>query len=226
MKTVANKIGRVLGIAFLLQFITSFSSGSFIKPLWFVEDDIQATMLNIAENPNLLRLNILLDMLTALGVIFLGAMLFVTLRKQSEKVALVGLGFYILEAGLLATSQLASFSLLGLSMKYASTGQPDTLPVLANLALESMDYIGGTLHMLAFCPGAILFYALLYKSRLVPRGLSLWGLVTIVPPLVGILAMVFNAKFPFAFFIPYVPFELVLGIWILIKGIPESNPAT
>ncbi len=226
MKTTANKISRVLGIGFLLQFITSFSSGSIIKPLWFVEDDIKATMLKIAENPNLLRLNILLDMLTALGIIFLGAMLFVTLRKQGEKVALVGLGFYILEAGLLATSQLASFSLLGLSLQFASTGQPDTIPVLANLALNAMDYVGGTLHMLAFCPGAILFYALLYKSRLVPRGLSLWGLVTIVPPLVGILAMVFNAEFPFAFFIPYVPFELVLGIWILIKGIPESSLAT
>lgn len=225
MKTTANKVSRVLGIAFLFQFLTSFSSGTFIKPLWFVEDDIHATMLKIAESPNLLRLNILLDMLTALGVIFLGATLFITLRKLSEKVALVGLGFYILEAGLLATSQLASFSLLRLSLQFASTGQAETIPVLANLALESMDYVGGTLHMLAFCPGAILFYALLYKSRLVPRGLSLWGLVTIVPPLVGILAMVFNAEFPFAFFIPYVPFELVMGIWILIKGIPEISQA-
>jgi hypothetical protein len=83
-----NKVSRVLGLAFLLQFITSVSSGSFIRPLWLVPDDIRATMLKIAENPNLLRVNILVDMLTALGVIFLGAILFITLRKQNEKIAL------------------------------------------------------------------------------------------------------------------------------------------
>jgi len=34
MKTTANKISRVLGVPFLLQFITSLSNGSIIKPLW------------------------------------------------------------------------------------------------------------------------------------------------------------------------------------------------
>ena len=56
-------------------------------------------MRNITENPWLIRANILMDMFTALGVIFLGAVLFTTLRKQNEKIALVAFGFYILEAG-------------------------------------------------------------------------------------------------------------------------------
>jgi hypothetical protein len=46
-----DKVSRVLGVAFLLQFITSVSSGSFIRPLWLVPDDIRATMLKIVENP-------------------------------------------------------------------------------------------------------------------------------------------------------------------------------
>jgi len=72
-----NKVSRVLGAAFLLQFITSFFlSGVLLKPLWLVPGDIGATMLKIAENPAVLQANIFVDMLTALGVIFLGAMLF------------------------------------------------------------------------------------------------------------------------------------------------------
>jgi hypothetical protein len=168
-----------------------------------------------------LQANILVDMLTALGVIFLGAMLFVTLRRQNEKIALAALGFCILEAGLLACSRMATFALLRFSQEFAVTGQPEFLLTFGNLALESMDFLGDTLHMLAFCTGGILFYFLLYKSRLVPRGFSLWGLITILPVPAGILTAMFNYDLPFVVFLPYFPFEFVIGVWILIKGIPE-----
>lgn len=216
-----NKVSRVLGLAFLLQFITSVSSGSVIRPLWLVADNIRATMLKIAENPAVLRVNILVDMLTALGVIFLGAILFATLRKQSEKIALTALGFYILEGALLAGSRIGTFSLLQFSQEYASTGQPETLLIFGKIALETMDYVGDALHVLAFCLGAILFYVLLYQSKVVPRWLSLWGLITVIPVLAGTLTALFDLHLPFIFFLPYFPFELVIGIWILIKGIPK-----
>ena len=218
-----NKVSRVLGVAFLLQFITSVSSGSFLRPVWLVAGDISATMLKVAESPGLFRINILLDMLTALGVIFLGAVLFVTLRKQNGTVALVALGFYVLEAGLLAASKMATFSLLGISQEFANTGGPDYLLTLGNLALESMDFLGDTLHVLAFCLGAILFYALFYKSRVIPRGLSLWGLITVFPVLAGTLTAMFGYDLPFVLFLPYFPFEFVIAVWILVKGVPEAR---
>lgn len=224
MMTTKNNKTKVLGIAFLVQFITSFSSGVFIKPLWFVPENISETMLKIAEKPWLLQANILVDMLTALGIIFLGAILFVTLKKQNEKIALVALGLYILEAGLLAASRMATFSLLHFSQEYVSGGQPDSLLPFGSLALESMDYVGNTLHMLAFCLGAILFYTLLYQSGVVPHWLSLWGLITVLPLLAGTVTAVFDYNLPFALFLPYVPFEFVIAVWILVKGIPETRP--
>jgi hypothetical protein len=218
-----NKTSRILGLAFLLQFITSFSSGIFIKPLWLVPENMAATMLKIAENPNVLRANILVDMLTALGVIFLGAVLFVSLKKYNEKLALTALGFYILEGALLAASRMATFSLLRLSQEFVSAGQPENFLTFGNLALEAMDYVGDTLHMLAFCLGAILFYYLLDQSRIVPRWLSLWGLITVLPLLVGTLTAIFEVDLPFILFVPYVPFELVIGVWILAKGSPKNR---
>jgi len=215
---IVNKTSRILGVAFLLQFVTSFSSGAFLKQAWFVPGNIGETMLKIADHPWLMRTTILLDMLTALGVIFLGAILFLTLRKQNEKIALVALGFYILEAALIAASRLAAFSLLRISQEYAAAANP-ALQTMGQVAYESMEFVGSTLLMLAFCPGGILFYYLLYKSGIVPRVLSLWGLITVFPMLIGTLTQIFGYSIPFIFYVPYVPFELVIAIWILVKGI-------
>jgi hypothetical protein len=217
MDTV-NKTSRVLGVAFLLQFMTSFISGAILKQAWFVPGNISETMLKIANNPFLMRTTILLDMLTALGVIFLGAMLYVTLRKQNEKMALVALGFYFLEAALLAVSRTEAFSLIRISQEYAAAATP-TLQIMGQLAYESMDFVGNTLHMLAFCLGGILFYYLLYKSRVVPVALSLWGLIATFPMLIGTLTQIFGYTIPFYFYLPYVPFELVIAFLILVKGI-------
>jgi hypothetical protein len=218
-----NKTSRVLGVAFLLQFITSFGNGVFLKPVWFVEGDIGATMVKIAQNPWLMRTSILLDMLTVLGVIFLGAVLFTTLRKQNEKLALTALGFYILEGALLAASRAEAFSLLRLGQEYVAGGQPAALLLMGQVAYDVMEFVGGTLHMLAFCLGGILFYFLLYKSRAVPAALSLWGLITTFPMLIGTITQIFGYAIPFIFYVPYVPFEFVIGIWILVKGIWDSS---
>ena len=94
----------------------------------------------------------------------------------------------------------------------------------AATAVEAMDFTGETLHMVAFCLGAGLFYALLDRARLVPRVLSLWGLITVPLLLPGTLATVFTSDVPtilLAPFVLYVPFEFVVGLWILVKGIPE-----
>jgi hypothetical protein len=221
MNTV-NKTSRVLGVAFLLQAITSLTSGLILKQALIVPGNISESMINIANNAWLMRANILGEMITALGIIFLGVILFLTLRKQNEKMALVALGFYILEAVLLAASRMAAFSLLRISQEYVTAGHPAYLQTIGNLAFESMDF-GYTLLMSAFCPGGILFYYLLYKSGIIPRVLSLWGLITVFPCLIGTLSAIFGYKLPFAVYLPYVPFEFAVGVWILVKGIRDSS---
>jgi hypothetical protein len=220
MNTV-NKTSRILGLAFLLQFITSFASAMFLRATWYVPGNMSETLIKIANNPLTLRVNILFDMLTALGVIFLGSMLFITLRRQNEKMALTALGFYILEAALLATSRLATFSLLRLSQEYAAAGHAADLTLLGQIAFDSMDFVGSGLHMLGFCLGGLLFYYLLDKARIVPRVLSLWGLIAVLPFVIGAPLAVMGYEVPMAFYLPYIPFELVIGSWILVKGIPE-----
>ena len=54
--------------------------------------------------------------------------------------ALTGLGFYILEAVLLAVSRMEAFSLLRISQEYVAAGNPVYLQTMGNLAFESMNF--------------------------------------------------------------------------------------
>jgi hypothetical protein len=51
--------------------------------------------------------------------------------------------------------------------------------------------------------------------------MSLWGLITVLPMLVGTVTQIFGYTIPFAFYLPYVPFEFVIGLWILVKGLKD-----
>ena len=219
-----KKTSIVLGIAFLLEVITNIINGMALRPTLITTGNIIESMTNIANNVWLMKAYILVDMITALGVVFLGAVLFIVLKKKNEIIALVALGFFVIAAALLAVSRMEAFSLLRISQEYIVAGQPDYLQMLGNLSVESMDFAGGTLHTLVFSIGAILFYYLFYKSRAVPRILSLWGLITVPLVLIGTLSKVLGYEVPFFVYLSilYVPFECVIGIWILVKGINKE----
>ncbi|MEJ2013868.1 MAG: hypothetical protein P8X64_16800 [Anaerolineales bacterium] len=43
--------------------------------------------------------------------------------------------------------------------------------------------------------------------------------VTLLPLVIGTLTAIFSYELPFVLFVPYVPFEFVISIWILMKGV-------
>jgi hypothetical protein len=217
-----KKTSIVLGIAFLLELITNVVNGMVLRPALITTGNITESMTNIANNVWLMKTYILVDMITALGIVFLGTVLFIVLKKKNEIIALVALGFYVISAALLAVSRMEAFYLLRISQEYIVAGQPDYLQMLGNLSVESMDFAGSALHTLVFSIGAILFYYLFYKSRAVPRILSLWGLITVPLVLIGTLSTVFGYEVPFYVYLLYVPFEFVIGIWVLAKGINKE----
>lgn len=219
MQTV--KKSRILGIAFLIQAVFSLVGNAvFLNPLT-KSGDIHQVLVNIAANPLQVRIGVLFEMITALGVIFLGVMLYLYGRKENEWMALTGMCFYILEGALLAASKLNGLVLLDISRIYMETGNPAHLASVASALVGSMNY-NYTLSMLAFSAGAPFLYYLMYRARVVPSWMSLWGLITaICPCLVATVAVLMGITVPFAFYLPYAPFEFMIGIWILIKGVNQ-----
>lgn len=182
--------------------------------------DLPKTMHLFADHAILVQAGIIGDLITAVGIIVLAALLHALVAERRKPLAHIALGLYILEASLLAVSKFAVFVLLKISQEYTANGDR-SLEAMARLALEAERFIY-KMHIVPFGLGAILFYFLLHRSNAVPRWLSLWGLTTVPFVLCGAVWSAFGNSVPvvlLALAVLYVPFEFVAGIFILIKGI-------
>jgi hypothetical protein len=213
---------RLLGIAFLLQAVASAVSGLVLLQPLIVSGNIVDSMTNIANNALQMRASIVVEMITAIGIVMLGSLLFVTLKVRNGKIALVALGLYLMEAALLAASRIPAFSLLRTSQESVIAGHPAYMQALGNLFYESQSF-GYDLHMLPFALGATLFYYLFFRSGFLPRVLSLWGLIAAPLALIGILFALLGYDVPIVVFLPNLPFELTMGVWLIVKGIRDGS---
>jgi uncharacterized protein DUF4386 len=215
---------RLLGAAFLFQALASLVWSVLFKQL-IVPDDVVASMTNVAGNIAQVRVTIVLAMVTALGVSALGALLFVALKRRNEKVALVALVLYLVEATILAVSRIPAYSLIRISQESAAAGHPVYLQTLANLCIEAADF-GDWLHMLPFAVGAVLFYSLFVKSRFIPRALAVLGLAAATLAVIGTSLELLGYPVPIIVVALNFPFEVGVGLWLAIKGSGETGAAT
>jgi hypothetical protein len=92
--------------------------------------------------------------------------------------------------------------------------------ILSASTKEYRSLIYANFHIYFFIAGALLFYLLLFRTRLVPRFLSVWGMAASVTLLLvtalrlaGIEHMILDAML-----MPIVGNEVVLAIWLMVKG--------
>ena len=113
---------------------------------------------------------------------------------------------------------------LGWLLLIALSTQPDTAP-LAGLVRTIEAVIGDQLIAIPFALGALMFYVLLYQSRLVPRWLSVWGLVGAVLYLVPPIGNMFGLSLG-VLMAPTAVQEMVLAVWLIAKGFNTSAVAS
>jgi len=212
---------RLLGAAFLLQAVASIVSTLILTSL-IVPGNIIDSMTNIANNSLQMRTSIVSEMIAVIGIVMLGALLFVTLKKQNGKIALVALGLYHITAAIIAVSRIPAFSLLRISQESVIAGHPDYLQTLGNLFYELQDF-GYFLHMLPYTLGATMFYYLFYKSGYIPQVLNLWGLIAALLAFIGTLFDHLGYDVSLFVFLPNLPFDLAIGLWLMVKGIRDGS---
>jgi hypothetical protein len=85
--------------------------------------------------------------------------------------------------------------------------------------------------VVTFTMGALMYYYALFRSKLIPRWLSGWGLVAAVSSLACILLTIFGQLIPFStvFILLQLPIglqEMVLAVWLIAKGFNPSAVAS
>jgi hypothetical protein len=98
---------------------------------------------------------------------------------------------------------------------------------VGTLLKKAPDYMG-SVGTFVFLIGAVMFYTVLYQSKLVPRWLSGWGLLAIVPYLAAAILAIFGVidSLSTSYALLDAPLgvqEMVLAIWLIVKGF---NPVT
>jgi len=88
----------------------------------------------------------------------------------------------------------------------------------------------GTVGVLAFCAGATLYYLIFYRSQLIPRWLSVWGLVGTALCLTAGLLVFFQSiaalsSTQAALSLPIAVQEMVLAVWLIVKGFSTKAKA-
>jgi len=212
---------RLVGIAFLLQAVASAVVGLVLLDPLIVPGSIVDTMINFSGSVLQARASIVGEMVTVIALVLLSALLYVTLQKHGSKIALVALGLRLTEVALLAVSRVSTFALLRTSQAFVVEGQPIYLQTLGELFYETQTFTY-SLNMVFFSLGATLFYYLIYKSRSVPRALALVGLIAAPLAFVGTVIDLLGVSVPLIVFLPNLPFELAIGLWLVIKGMRRS----
>jgi len=213
MTTNKNGSFQLLGVAFFAQALTSLIGGVLYDSL-ISKESINITLSNMANSISTIYSSVFLLIVTAVVIILLGVAMYMAAGHINKTMAMIALGFYIFEAVLLAVSQVFVSGLVKVSQLYL-TGGDAGLVSLGNVLLSCKDFTG-KIAMIPFGFGAIFFYYLLMKAKIIPKWLALWALITVPFVLVGVPLTAFGVTVPFAIFIPYVPFEFFTGIYILI----------
>jgi len=192
----------VTGTLFILGIVTVLISTSLTDPL---------------TDKTRVLVGVLFQFASALVSAGIAVSLYPTLREHSHGLAMGAVAFRIIEAVFYTISAAGTVVL---------TKDP-SMSAAINTLRNSSNFIFG---VLSFSVGATLYYVVLYRSRLIPRWLSGWGLAAIVPLVIASLIACFTTEsFAIegktqALAVPIALQEMVLGVWLIAKGFNDLGP--
>jgi hypothetical protein len=163
----------------------------------------------------------------------IGISMYPILRKHNEGVALGAAGFRIIEGVFHCIGAVLILLLVTLSRELIKVG-PAALAQsqsLGTLLAEGRTWVGDVAAVPSWCIGAYLYYALFYRTRLVPRWLSVWGLAGLTLTVASSILVLFRqmpsqSPAQMLMSLPIALQEMVLAVWLIVRGFNPSAATT
>lgn len=215
---VRRKTALAAGLLYLLTFVSI--------PTLALYHSIHQPDYVIGKGPDTaVIIGAVLEIIVALAGISTAVVLFPVLKKQSEIAALGLLSARILESGTIFTG--VSFLLSIVTLRTGGAGADTLVTGHALAILYDRIFLLGQSFMPAICD--LLLGYMLYQSRLVPKTLSLIGMIGSLPLLVGYFAVLFgvierNSPLAGLSAVLVALFEFSLGIWLVVRGFNAAAP--
>jgi len=214
--TKEHKISIIIGALFFI------STASFL-----IGDQLIASVIGQAEylknsspNKGQIVLGAILQFINNFAVIGIGLMFLPILRKHNSNIAFLYMITRVVEGTLLFVSAISILSIIPLSEQYLKAAKTD-IPYFETfgLLLKHAKYKAFQLAMIVFGFGSFFLCYLLYKTKLIPRVLSILGFIGYALLLVKILSEILGLGTGLeVLYLPGTLFELFMPLWIMIKG--------
>jgi hypothetical protein len=221
-----KKTARILGALFLTAFFTSM-----IGSVGFIEPIINAPDYLIKVYPNKIQMitGILLHLICAVTVVGIAVVLLPVLKKHNKNIAFGYLGFRIIESAIIIISAVSLLSLLKLSQEYVKTAVPDVSSFQTSGMLAVEGHYWAFQMVIIICGIAgLMFCCLLYQTKLIPRFISVFGIIgyplSLAAPLLDMFGIMdTNHGIGLILYLPGSIFEIILlPIWLIVKGFNSS----
>ena len=217
-----RKTAIVVGVLFIIATAFLFIGQSVYQPILDSSE-----YLEIAYPQRItVSIGILLEFACVIAIPLIPVFMFPVLRKHSETLAIGYVGIRIIEGVVfLIVAVIGLLSLLALSQEFVEVGAAGGahFQTIGALLLSAHDWayvIGG---QVVFSVSALILNYVLFQSRLVPRFISVWGLIGAVLILAGGISAMFDlfaeaSVLETVIFLPIAVQEMVLAVWLIAKG--------
>ena len=199
-----------------------------------VADAVEPDFAAMATKRGWVGVAALLRILAAGASVGIAVALYPLLRLVGPAMAIGSVVFRTIEAVMYLAGVVGLLTLAALSGS-STTDEATSSSTVRSLVevLTSVRREAGLVAVFAFAVGAFMYYALMFRARLVPVWLSGWGLLAVVLLVLAALLAAFSGQGVSEYKLLAAPIflqELVLGVWLLVKGFatpehPEGNPA-
>ena len=227
METIVDsnkKTARIAGLLFIVATAASIVSLPFLAPI-----NASNYLAKVSANENLVITGILLTLIAAFASASIAISLYPILKKHNQSLALGAVGFRLIEAVFYIVGVIAIVLLLSLSQEFVNAGAPNSsyFQTLGVILMSGYHWAGNVASTLAFYLGAMMYYYIFYRTKLVPKWLSGWGLVAVTLGIVASMLVMFQLVGPMSTVqvvlnLPIAVQEMVLAAWLIVKGFNSS----
>ena len=217
--TTYRKTAITVGILFIICTIASI-----LGPSLAIAANSPDYLTQLAGNPNQIIIAALIEFIWAAAGASIAIGLYPILKKYNEALALGSVCFRVVEGVFILISTLSLLSLLTLSREFIVVGAKDaTYKAVGTVLLALRDQSFNVIGFMAFGFGALMYYLVLYRSKLIPRWLSVWGVLGATLSLAATVLASFTHQVGVASVntilnAPIGLQELVFAVWLIAKG--------
>jgi hypothetical protein len=223
----ANRItATIVGVLYIIGTVAGILSLVFTGPILEKQDYLA----QVSAHPDQIVIGSLFVLTMGMALVMVPVIVFPVLKRYNEVLAI---GYVVFRGALEGVIYLVL--VIGwLSLTLISQGYVNATPAeafyfqsLGDFVLGAHDQIGHVL-TIVFILGAMMFYYVLYRSSLVPRWLSGWGLLAAIPYFVSGVLGLFSILNPMSsvhmvLVLPLAVQEMVLAVWLIVKGFNSSS---